>query len=393
MTNLNIHKCFLRQNLLLPSSKSYANRALILGALRGNSFHIQNLPKASDVQFLVDGLKQLGLIMDQKGSDLWVRNSFPACETTETVIEVGEGGTTARFLAALLLLGKKKHTLILGERLSERPWQEFIDVVQAMGGFAKLEGPELVLQGPLTVKKTLEIDCSRTTQFASGFQLALALTDCQVIPLHMKSSISYWKMTEKMIADLREKKTYVVPLDWSSASYPVAFAALKQEYFFTMLKRDEFQADSKFLDLLTKYDLVTELTNGIRITPKKFSADITLDVSDCLDLVPTLAFFLSHIPGQHCLKGIDNLAFKESNRIQEVIKLCQAFDRTCQLDGSSLRLVGFEKLKNTKVDLALPDDHRIVMAGTLFLTFHSGGSISPCEAVHKSFPDFFQLFA
>jgi 5-enolpyruvylshikimate-3-phosphate synthase len=41
--------------------------------------------------------------------------------------------------------------------------------------------------------------------------------------------------------------------------------------------------------------------------------------------------------------------------------------------------------------LELPDDHRMIMSAALFLRFHQGGSVSPAEAVEKSYPEFFSL--
>jgi 5-enolpyruvylshikimate-3-phosphate synthase len=45
------------------------------------------------------------------------------------------------------------------------------------------------------------------------------------------------------------------------------------------------------------------------------------------------------------------------------------------------------------VDLDLPDDHRMVMTGTLFLLYHNGGTIRPAEAVNKSYPSFFEIIS
>lgn len=393
MKSLEVKAGLLPSIIHLPPSKSYANRALILAALRPEPITLKNLPKASDVTFLISALKQVGLHLDQDHGEAILHNSFPACEIKDgCTIEIGEGGTTARFLASLLILGSQPYTLILGNSLKDRPWNEFIKLVKQLGGKAELHENKLSLQGPAKISGRVEIDCSETTQFASGFQLALAYTEIDVVPLNLAASKSYWVMTKALIETFKKVREYSIPMDWSSASYPLAFAALKQTIFFPGLKNDPFQADAKFFSILKQIDVIQETADGIKVKPYQGKKDFKLEVSDCLDLVPALAFFLSHIEGTHFLTGIKNLIYKESDRLQEIIKLLEEFGLKASTDGSVLQIEGSSSLQGISADLQLPDDHRMVMTGALFLRYHRGGSITPAFAVAKSYPEFFKLF-
>lgn len=377
----------------VPGSKSYANRALILAALSADSFRLINVPDSTDVTFLIEAFSALNLPVRRDGKDVIVEGSFPRDEQGARTVEIGEGGTTARFFASLLLLGKEPYTLILGQRLKERPWDEFIEFVRNHGGTAELQGERLELQGPLKLPVKVGIDCSRTTQFASGFQLAFAWSGTSVEPLNLASSQSYWKMTEALIQRLRSTASFEIPLDWSSASYPMAFAALNHPISFPGLQHDPFQSDAKFLELLKGLGAVKESSVGIEVHPVKKFKEIELLVHDCLDLVPTLGYFLAHLPGTHRLTGIQNLVHKESDRLTEVIRLLNAFDRKAYTDEETLVIEGSPVRKQERVDLVLPDDHRMVMVGALFLRHHAGGSLGPSEAVAKSYPRFFELFS
>lgn len=391
MQSLSVKKGFLKDVIHLPSSKSYANRALILAALQKKPVTLTQMPSATDVTILIQCLKDVGVSITTDGDKVIVHNSFPECETTDKEVMVGEGGTTGRFLAALLLTGTKTYTLNLGERLKQRPWQEFIDQVIALGASATLSQDKLILKGPIRFPETLKVDCSKTTQFATAFQL-IAPSSVKVVPENMQTSQSYWRMTEKMVQDLKSDN-YIVPLDWSSASYPLAFAALKQRIMFPGLSMDEFQADSKFLGILKRFGSVSESASGIEISPIKKTMDVNFDVSDALDLVPALSFFLSHIEGHHLLLGVENLVHKESDRLNEVIKLVAQFNRKAWVEKGTLHIEGSSQMVTHKVDLILPDDHRMVMTGTLFLLLHEGGSVTPSEAVNKSYPDFFETIS
>ena len=391
MQSLSLNKGMMREKVHVPSSKSYANRALILSALLDNVPLLKNLPLATDVTILLKALEKVGLNIEKADGDILITNSFPACEITSAEIEVGEGGTTARFLAALLLLGKMPYQLILGQRLKARPWQEFIELVGSLGGKANLKDNVLSLQGPIQLPVELKIDCSKTTQFASAFDLISVNTKAKVIPLHLSSSQSYWAMTEKMVKAMAGMESYSIPLDWSSASYPLAFGALNQKMDFPGLFPDELQADAKFFQILKQFQAVTLNENGIAVIPLDEHHSLKFDVSDALDLVPTLGYFLAHIEGLHELNGIQNLIHKESDRLGEIIKLLKVFDREAHTDGKSLFIKGDKNRINEKRDLSLPNDHRMVMVGALFLLHHGGGTLAPATAVEKSYPEFFDL--
>lgn len=393
MQNLSVKAGRLPAVIYIPPSKSYANRALILASINQKEIVLKNMPQASDVTFLVAALQKIGLEIVQKNNEVSVLNHFPTCEKdSNLMIEVGEGGTTARFLAFLLLLGSRKYTLVLGERLKMRPWKEFLKLAGILGVHASLEDNLLVIQGPIKINESIEVDCSETTQYASGLQLALAYTQTRVDPINLSASQSYFEMTHFMIEEMRNKNEFVVPMDWSSASYPMCFSALSHDIFFPGLKYDALQSDSKLFHILKELGCLKENQDGISVSPVKINKCFSIDVSNCLDLVPALGFLLAHIEGVHTLMGIENLEHKESHRLEEIQKLVREFGREAISDGARLIITG-KSLKSVPfINLKLPNDHRMVMAGALFLRLHQGGTITPAEAVLKSYPDYFNLF-
>lgn len=392
MQTILIKKGGIKDSIRIPTSKSYANRALILASLFDDSVIIKDLPQASDVTILIDCLHKVGLTSRTQDAFFCIDNSFPECEKSTPVnLDVGEGGTTARFLAAMLLLGKQEYRLKLGERLKDRPWEEFIDFANEHGAKASLVSDLLILQGPIKLPEEVEVDCSKTTQFATAFQLLTIKTKTNVLPVNLNSSQSYWIMTEKIIQEIAVTKTFEVPADWSSASYPLAFAALNQTVVFPELRFDPVQADSKIFLLLEQFKCLKATDNDLTVSRCDIKENIILNIEDCLDLVPTLGYFFAHIDGIHRLKGVKNLVHKESDRLKEVINLLNAFGRKAFTEGNDLIIHGDSTRIRTNVDLVMPNDHRMVMAGSLFLLHHGGGSICPAEAVLKSYPEFFKI--
>jgi 3-phosphoshikimate 1-carboxyvinyltransferase len=393
MQNLSVKAGRLPAVIQIPSSKSYANRALILASINKKEIVLKNMPQASDVTFLVEALQQIGLEITQTNNEISVLNHFPSSEkNSDLIIEVGEGGTTARFLAFLLLLGNRRYTLVLGERLKVRPWKEFLKLAEKLGVHASLEDNLLVVQGPVQNIKSIEVDCSETTQFASGLKLALAYTQTKIDPINLTASQTYFEMTRYMVDEMGRNNEFIVPMDWSSASYPMCFAALSHEIFFPGLKYDGLQSDSKLFKILEELECINENKNGITVIPTNKHKSFSLDVSDCLDLVPALGFLLAHIEGIHTLIGVENLEHKESHRLEEIQNLVREFGREAISDGAKLIITGKSLNSVPFKNLKLPNDHRMVMAGALFLRLHQGGTITPAEAVIKSYPDFFNLF-
>ncbi len=396
MKNLILTSGSLPKIIHIPRSKSYANRLLILAALDTKKKKLKFLPLSTDVTNLISALEKIGIEFHFSDDGLEVLNSFPDCEkkigNDIITVSVGEGGTTARFLAALILLGSKKYQLKLGHRLKNRPWKEFLDLAEHLGAKVSLQDDILFIQGPVKIKNNITVDCSKTTQFASGLQMICSHFGLKVEPQNLSSSKTYWELTEKLIERFQNCEEFEVSLDWSSASYGMCFAALNHEVFFPSLKYDPLQSDAKLLRILSDLECVRLAENGIYVFPFKQNKSLHIDVEDCLDLVPSLAFLLSHISGEHVLKGIENLVHKESDRLSEIIKLLADFDRSAKRVNDSLIINGHSKKISTQKSLILPDDHRMVMVGALFLRHHAGGEISPAEAVEKSYPDFFNLF-
>lgn len=388
MSILRIEKGKLPSSVNIPPSKSYANRALILSCVHKGTSILKNVPEATDVTHLISALSDIGLIIRKEKQTTVIENSFPECETKDVEVYVGEGGTTARFLSALVLLGRKKYILRLGKRLKLRPWEEFLETARSLGCEASLEDDALHLRGPLQAPARLEIDCSRTTQFATAFDLVLENT--RVLPTNLHTSESYWKMNAPLKDHFSSFDSYLVPGDWSSAAFPMTFAALNHEIHFPELKEDKLQADSKILDVLNKLGSVKLNATGLTVSPVISHQSITMDMSDCLDLFPALTFLLAHVKGTHLLTGLGNLAHKESDRLEEMEKILKAFGRDYKTENNSLMIHGKEELSG-EVSLELPDDHRIVMAAALFLRHHNGGSLTNAESVKKSYPEFFNL--
>ena len=388
---LRVEPSHFKSDTLLPGSKSHANRFLILAARIGDGVVVRSLPKSEDVQNLVLALKKIGLQIE--GTDtVCIKNKFPECEKVQPApieIEVGEGGTTARFLLALIASGKNEYILKMKARLSERPWDELIEALKLAGAKLHWHDNQLHVQGPIERAKLPQtISAARSTQFASALKLAFHQDGYNLKPEELKTSQAYWQMTLDCCQEIT-KRDVTVPLDWSSAAYPLVFAAVSNKPVnLAGLKRDA-QADSILFDLLNERGAISQNANGIQGFGLKTRAPLDFSIASCPDLSIALAYLCSHLKGTSILRDVGVLRHKESDRLQALLDLLKQVEIKASYNDKTdvLEIIGGQpKIPEL---LSVPADHRMVMVGALFL-MKSGGTITHSSAVNKSFPQFFE---
>ncbi|MBY0415022.1 MAG: hypothetical protein K2Q18_12705 [Bdellovibrionales bacterium] len=391
----------------LTTSKSHSNRALILGAVRGNNFKVYNISKSTDVINMISAFKKMGLKMKVDDTSVVFENSFPECEKdiAGDIVELhtGDGGTTNRFLIALLARGKKEYHLFPTEKMSERPIDDLLRPLQKLNVSVerdtsmKPNAPWVKVKGPASLYNTtkLEVDCEKSTQFATALMLAFSNLPLQFEFLNLHASEAYLHMTSLVIKKSLGPNSYTVPVDFSSLGYPTALAAVLGRIHIANCKEiDASQADSVFVDLLSKCGAHVTLTDsGLEVKKGMELKPFSFDVSSAPDLFPTLVFFAAHIEGVTTFKNLGILLFKESDRLAEMISLMNSFgvemehnskEDWLKIKGSSAKVYKSATIKPAR-------DHRIVMAAALFMMKNSGGDLYETDCVEKSFPNFLSL--
>ena len=393
--------------IALPSSKSHSNRALILGAIRGGNFKVHNVSNSTDVKNLINCFKKIGLKMKIVGTTVTFENSFPECEKDSNGdllnLQTGDGGTTNRFLIALLSRGKKEYHLFPTEKMSERPIEDLINPLKKLNVQIthSLESSKdkawVTIKGPASLYNTtkLEIDCQKSTQFATALMLAFSNRPLQFEFLNLHASEAYLKMTSQVIKKSLESNSYTVPVDFSSLSYPAALAALMGR---VMIKNcseiDQLQADSVLIEMLKNSGAQRSLSNaGLEVKKGTELKPISFNVSKAPDLFPTLIFLAAHIEGTSTFTDLGILQFKESDRLMQMISIMKEFNVAMDYDPDSniLKVTGQKAVKYKACEIRPARDHRIVMAAALFMAKNSGGSLHEVDCIEKSFPGFLRL--
>ncbi len=134
-----------RAEITVPGSKSITNRALILAALAEGEVTLEGALWSEDTQIMVECLQELGFMVNV------APDPNEACNRTITVygkggtvlpggteqrpmeLFVGNAGTAARFLAAMVCLGNGVYRLHGTPRMHERPQAALFKALRELG--------------------------------------------------------------------------------------------------------------------------------------------------------------------------------------------------------------------------------------------------------------------
>lgn len=404
MNIIKITSTNISEKVTCPTSKSYAARALIYASLKNEPVTLINLPKAQDTLDLMSCLKRVGLkFSSSKENEITITNHFPACELTEREVELelGEGGTTSRFLIPLLALGKCNYKLLLSQQMKARPMQELYTSLRELG-VSVLEKELIILQGPIKSLTQTLIDCEKSSQFASGFKLIQDFSQFEMKLVNLSLSKKYFDLTNYVISEMRQKKRYIIPADFSSAGYFIAYALFSETSLIENIQAlDHHQADSILVEILNDAGAnITISELGLLVSGNSASELIGLKVDGdkCIDLIPTLFFIAAHIAAKSTFTNVSGLIHKESDRLSEMLKILDVFNVEYIYDSGKDEVVIMGKMVDSYCRLSEDffitpaADHRMLMIATLFTKLRGGGRVGNAHAVAKSFPDFFSFF-
>ncbi len=403
---------------VIPHNKSFANRALVIAALTKKVVTLKNIPMSSDVQTMLDCFRAIGIDfeMTQNNDAVRIHNSFLDADIKRNQssdpldVFCGDGGTTTRFLMALLARGSSWYCLRPSLPMQKRPMKGLVQALVSLGAEIvekKIDG-DLVfyIKGPLREgPKTVEIDCSQTTQFLSAVLLVTHDLEVEVSPINIEGSYKYIEQTKDLINIFDSKILNVqnteeiiveIPVDSSSLSYPLVLGALRPPLkVLNCTQLDPMQADSVFVEILKACGLNIDINaQGLKIdSASKNLRPLDIDASGFPDLAPTLCLLASYIEGVSVIRNIGSLRFKECDRLAEMMKILKLFNIEVTLfDDVNLRITGVKGPSQVKsIEYQAPDDHRMIMIVALFMLLNSGGKISNYEHVKKSFPNYFSF--
>ncbi len=407
----------------VPGSKSVANRALVCAALADGTSELDGVAPGDDTAAMLDCLRLLGVGV-VAGSDVTADGGPDRVRVDGTggrlapgpvVLPTRLAGTTSRFVTALASLGVGPYTVDGLPPLRTRPMTPLHDALRALGAHV---APGATW-GHLPVEVAGPLDGSSGRVAIRGDVSSQYITALMLVGPYLSDGLrielttplvsrSYLGITAAVMASFgvdgvevgedvvtvpagRYRPTaYTVEPDASSASYPLAAAAIAGGTVHVPgLTAASLQGDAGFVHVLGDMgcDVVVNAA-GTTVTREGPLRGLDIDMVDMSDLVPTLAVVAPFAHTTTTIRGVGFIRGKESDRLGDLCRELRAAGvRADEIDDGLRIEPGFPH----GARLGTHHDHRLAMSFALLGLVADGIEIEDPAVVTKSWPEYWQM--
>ncbi|MDR3233724.1 MAG: 3-phosphoshikimate 1-carboxyvinyltransferase [Planctomycetaceae bacterium] len=423
-----------------PGSKSITNRALILAALADTATVLDGALDSEDTGVMFKALKQLGLPAEHSPADrrFTVTGSSAGTFPNKTAdIYVGNSGTTARFLTAMLAFTGGNYRIYGKERMHQRPIKDLVEALKPLGTnieYENAEGfPPLHIHPAIPAPQMQRTDGTLTTtvsgsvssQFLTALLLASPLaarrSDIEIRLTGELVSKPYIEMTLRMMQSFgatyentafdggfdsftfrrgvpyQSPGIYAVEPDASAASYFFAAAAVcGGSVTVPGLSRNSLQGDVAFADCLAQMNCDVRWNNDSITVSRPVDRPlrgICVDMNSISDTAQTLAVAALFAEGTTEITNIEHVRFKETDRIAALAAELRRFGAIVEERRDGLKITPPSAAPPEWVTVQTYDDHRMAMSFAVAGLKIPGVQIADPECTQKTFPNFFAELA
>jgi 3-phosphoshikimate 1-carboxyvinyltransferase len=398
----------------LPGSKSITNRALPLAALAEEATTIRGALRSRDTDLMADGLRRLGVDVDDAGPDWTVT---PTALRGPADVDCGLAGTVMRFLLAIASLAHGAVGFDGDPRARERPLRPLIDGLRQLG-VAIDDGGRGAL--PLTVHGTgrlrggtCTIDSSASSQFLSALLLAAPRADDVVEIRHVGATLPSAPHIAMTLAMLRERGVVVddgTPQAWRITPGPLSGGVIEVEPDLSNAApflaaamvtagtvrvprwpAQTTQPGARLPALLSAMGARCSFgEGGLVVRGGATLHGIEADLHDVGELVPTLAALAALADSPSRLRGIGHLRGHETDRLAALARELRALGS--QVDERADELMISPKPLHAGT-FATYDDHRLATAAAVLGLVVPGVLVENVDTTAKTMPGFVQLWS
>lgn len=428
----------LRATVRVPGSKSLTNRALMLAALAEGTTRLTNALASDDSQRFIESLGKLGFSIEapsttsnpplaagpQAPAPLTIHGLGGHIPATRAELFVGNAGTAARFLTAMLTLGHGEYVLDGDARMRERPIGDLVQALRQLGvdihGQPSATGDARFICPPIHVRAnglpggTTEVAGDISSQFLSGLLMAApyAQTPVAIRVTGDLNSKPYVDMTLAIMADFgvtteregyarfqparqryRAQSSYAIESDASAASYFFAAPAVcGGTVRVDNITRQSKQGDIAFLDVLVKMGCtVSDGAHWIAVEAPREAPlrGVDVDLRDIPDTAQTLAAIAPFAASPTTIRGIASARLKETDRVAAMCAELRRLGVPVDEYADGLKIYPHTNIRPAIVQTY--NDHRMAMAFALIGLRAPGIRIENPGCVSKTFPDFFAV--
>ena len=404
-----------------PSSKNYTTRYIFVSCLAEGESVVKYPAESDDTSSLIECCEALGAKIRRQEDGSFLICGFGRRPQNPEVLNPHNAGAVLRFLLGVAsLLPEVKFITDHPESLGKRPNKDLLDALAQLGvRFISNEGklPTTLYGGDL---KGGEITVSGATssQYLSSLlflaplinkQLKIKVTDNLKSKPLIRITLEVLRETGISVFAKDDLLEFVIPAgqnykpriwevngDWPGAMAIISAAAVtNSDVKIPRLFCDE-QGEREGIEVLRKMgveinhsqNIVTVKGSGKLLSGGEFDGDLFTDA--VLPLVGVACF----ADGENHFYNVENLRFKECDRITQPLRELRKIGVRCSETQSEIRIAGNPDGYEGGIEVEAHNDHRVIMLLTIVgLRCKKGLIINNAHHISKSFPHFFETLA
>ena len=406
----------LRAVVRVPGSKSLTNRLLLVAALADGITTLKNALFSDDSRYFAESLRLLNFTVESHPAESTYRicglgGDIPARAAS---LFVGNAGTAARFLTALLTLGNGEFVLNGDARMQQRPIGDLVSALTQLGAQVSSSNgyPPVQITASGLPGGCASVAGDVSSQFLSGL-LMVAPYARSSVELTVKGGLNSRPYVDMTLAVMAEFGVQVVCSGYKQfiinrqhyhtpGEYIIESDATAASYFFAApavcggtvrvenISRRSKQGDLAFLDILARMGCtVGEGENWLEVSGTSELRGVEVDLRDIPDTAQTLAAIAPFATTPTSLRGIASARLKETDRVtavcRELIRLGVKVDE--YPDGLTINPChSFHP-----AEINTYNDHRMAMAFSLIGLKIPGITILDPDCVSKTFPNYYEV--
>ncbi|MCA9117533.1 MAG: 3-phosphoshikimate 1-carboxyvinyltransferase [Planctomycetaceae bacterium] len=405
-----------------PGSKSITNRALILAALARGTSELTGALDSDDTRVMVDSLTRLGIAVDHRreASEITVTGCAGQLPPGNAELWLQNSGTSIRFLTALCTLGSGTLRLDGIERMRERPIEDLVVALNALGANVRCElnngCPPVVVQAAGLPGGRAEVEGSISSQYLSALLMTAPAAAGPVV-LDVAGELVSKPYVEMTLSVMR---SFGIPCDagnlqrfafepsvWPGCRYDIEPDASAASYFLAAaaitggtitipgLSRTALQGDVEFATALEQMGCQVVWTeNSVTLTGPAARNEplrgIDIDMNAISDTAQTLSAVAVFADSPTTIRNVGHMRHKETDRITAVVTELKRTGVQAEELADGLRIYpGCPR----PAEIQTYDDHRMAMSFSLLGLRVPGIKILDPGCTAKTYPEYFQDLA
>ncbi len=393
-----------RGSVTLPGSKSITNRALILAALGSTTVTLRNALFSRDTRIMIAALRALGfeITADESALTITITGGGGKISQREAQIEVGNAGTAARFLTALVSLHPEGTYHFDGDAaMRRRPIGTLLEALEHQGATASARSFPFTLKTAGLRGGNVPLDATESSQLLSAL-LMVAPHARLPLTVELKGetvSRPFVAMTERMVQQFSTPVVdYAIEGDATAASYFAALALVTQGQLTVNglnLSPAALQGDAEFYRLLAAHQLITASDHQVASGPQRSS--FSADFNHFSDTFLTLAALAPLLEGPTRITGIAHTRKQETDRVAGMARELRKLGQQVMETEDTLEIHPRPLTPHREIETY--HDHRFAMSFGILGCYdllkngQAWLSIKDPACCAKTFPSFFDLLA